>query len=119
MSSPYSIRPVPALDFAAASDIYATSFIDYFGRAPARNMRFVEVQLSLLVGGYVEDELVGLTGVIDFDLHFGERWVPCAGIAGVATLPNHRRRGLVKLMLAECLRGLHDRRIPLACLWPF
>jgi predicted acetyltransferase len=118
MGANYIIREVPESEYPAACEIYSTAFIDP-QRSLDRQIAFVKDGLSLLLGCYDGDQLVGLTGVIDFDLRFGDRWIPCAGVAGVATLPSYRRQGVVKLLLTECLKIQHERRIPMACLWPF
>src|SRR5205823_5239996 len=80
---------------------------------------FIEKQVSELLGAYSGGRLQGLAGIIDFELHLGDRWVPCGGIAGVAARPEHRRRGMVRELLVECLRRLHQREVPVAGLWPF
>ncbi|MDZ7702124.1 MAG: GNAT family N-acetyltransferase [Halobacteriales archaeon] len=41
------------------------------------------------------------------------------GVSAVATLPEHRRRGLVRRLLREMLAESREREIPLSVLWPF
>jgi predicted acetyltransferase len=114
----YTVKEVPKSQNVMAREIHSLAFVDS-GRAPDRQLLFLGEQLSLSLGCYAGDELVGLTGVIDFEMRFGDRWIPCAGIAGVACLPSHRRRGVVKQLLTECLKILNERRVPIASLWPF
>lgn len=45
--------------------------------------------------------------------------VEVAGITGVSSPPEYRRRGLVRRLMADSLAEFRDRGIPLAALWPF
>ncbi len=114
----YSVQPVPTSHFSKAVDIWGMAF-GFSQEYRERSFRYANERLSTLLGAYEGDELQALAGVIDFELHFGDRWIPCGGIAAVATNPPHRRRSIVKVLLKECLRGLHERRVPISSLWPF
>lgn len=54
----------------------------------------------------------------DFTARVREDWLPLAGLAAVATPPEHRRRGLVRTTVRESLR-LWRGEYPFAALWPF
>jgi len=114
----YSIQPVPSSHFARAVDIWGMAF-GFSQEWRERSLRYANDRLSTLLGAYESDELQALAGVIDFELQLGERWIPCGGICAVATNPPHRRRNVVNLLLTECLKGLHERRVPISSLWPF
>ena len=45
--------------------------------------------------------------------------VEVVGITGVSSPPEHRRRGLVRRLMADSLAECRDRGIPLSALWPF
>jgi len=113
---PYTIAPVTESQLERAVDIWRIAF----GAAERDRFRkFARESLSLFIGAFLDGELHATAGIIDFQIHLGKRWLPCGGIAAVATNPPHRRRQLVKKMLTECLRVLHERRVPLSTLWPF
>jgi len=114
----YSVQPVPSSHFTRAVDIWGMAF-GFSKEWRERSFRYANERLSTLLGAYEGDELQALAGVIDFELRLGDRWIPCGGICAVATNPPHRRRNIVKLLLQKCLKGLHDRRVPISALWPF
>lgn len=47
----------------------------------------------------------------------GRTDVPCAGVRGIAVLPTHRRRGVLRSLMARQLPDLHERGEVVACLW--
>mgnify|MGYP000194577030 CR=1 FL=1 len=68
--------------------------------------------------GVFDDELVSICAHYDFTARLRGEWVPLAGLAAVATPPEHRRRGYVRhLVEASLARWRGDS--PLAALWPF
>ncbi|ELZ29505.1 hypothetical protein C475_02613 [Halosimplex carlsbadense 2-9-1] len=69
-------------------------------------------------GAFVGDNLVSICGHYDFRANLRGEWVPLAGLAAVATPPEHRREGHVAALVEDALdrwRGEY----PLAALWPF
>jgi predicted acetyltransferase len=67
----------------------------------------------------VEDD--GLRSICthhDFTASLRGEWVPVAGLAGVAAMPEYRRQGYVGQLLTESLRKWRGE-YPLAGLWPF
>lgn len=63
-------------------------------------------------------ELCSVCKHYDFTARLRGEWVPMAGLAAVATPPEHRREGYVRRLIAGSLdrwRGKH----PIAALWPF
>jgi predicted acetyltransferase len=75
--------------------------------------------VSYLVGAFEGEKLAACACIIDFDMHLGERWVKCGGIAGVATYAEYRRQRLVRELLKNCLQKLYEDRVPISALWPF
>ncbi len=67
---------------------------------------------------YDGHDVVAVATAIDFDQWFGGRAVPCAGVAGVAVLPEHRGRGLARRLVAQLLRRERDRGRLLSALYP-
>lgn len=54
----------------------------------------------------------------DFSARVREDWLPMAGLAAVATPPEHRREGLGRTLVEDALQRWRDE-YPLAALWPF
>lgn len=53
-----------------------------------------------------------------FELYVDGARIPMGGIAGVASPPEHRRRGNVGKLLVECLRETREQGMPLSGLTP-
>jgi len=69
-------------------------------------------------GLFVDGELASVCAHYDFSARLRGEWVPLAGLAAVATPPEHRRQGYVSRIVEESLdrwRGEY----PIAALWPF
>ena len=61
--------------------------------------------------------IVGGAGVYPFELTVPGGPLACAGVTVVGVLPSHRRRGLLRRMMAAQLRDVRERGEPLAALW--
>jgi predicted acetyltransferase len=69
-------------------------------------------------GVFVDEELQSVCKHYDFETRLRGTWVPLAGLAAVATPPEHRGQGHVSRIVAASLdrwRGEY----PLSALWPF
>jgi predicted acetyltransferase len=68
-------------------------------------------------GAFDGDALVGKA----VDLHHGQWWggrvVPASGVAGVAVVPEHRRRGVTRAVLGRLLAGAQERGAAVATLF--
>lgn len=69
-------------------------------------------------GAFVGDDLVSVCGHYDFRTTLRGEWVALAGLAAVATPPEHRRRGYVRALVEDALTRWRGE-YPLAALWPF
>lgn len=63
--------------------------------------------------------LVSVATAIPLQILLNGRAVACYGVAGVATLPEYRRRGFANHLLQQMLRALYAERAPLAILQAF
>ncbi|MCS7300340.1 MAG: GNAT family N-acetyltransferase [Fimbriimonadales bacterium] len=63
--------------------------------------------------------LVSVLTAIPLTMWVGTRTVPVWGIAGVATAPEHRRRGFASELLRQTLQSLHAQGAPLTILQAF
>jgi predicted acetyltransferase len=122
----YVIKQIPSTDFMRVVDIWSLVYNIPVGhpatgkeRVRERIRDFCQKGMSYLVGAYDGDHLAAVSGIIDYEMHLGDRWVKCGGIAGVGTYPEYRRKRLVRALLENCLQKLHDEKVPVASLWPF
>jgi len=69
------------------------------------------------IAAYDGDALVGSTAAHAFELSVPGGPVPCAGVAAVAVLPTHRRRGILRELMRRQLDELHERGEFVASLW--
>lgn len=65
------------------------------------------------------DQIVATAQSLTFTMSVpgGRTDVPCAGVRGIAVLPTHRRRGVLRSLMSRQLPDLHERGDVLACLW--
>ncbi|QYR22808.1 GNAT family N-acetyltransferase [Paenibacillus sp. sptzw28] len=72
------------------------------------------------VWGVFEDgKLEAQLTLIPFQMYVQGRAIAMGGIAGVATWPEHRRRGHVELLLRHSLRRMRENGQSISCLHPF
>ncbi|WP_436925733.1 GNAT family N-acetyltransferase [Halosimplex amylolyticum] len=69
-------------------------------------------------GAFAGEDLVSVCGHYDFRANLRGEWVPLAGLAAVATPPEHRREGHVAALIDDALDRWRGES-PLAALWPF
>lgn len=110
---PFAIKPIPRAKLEEAVDIWVLAFGD-LRRAFWRD--YAENELDSVLGAYIGDELGAVVGMHDFETRLSGKWVPCVGIAAVASSPTRRGQGLVKALLTECLKSAHRRKVPMSML---
>ncbi len=69
------------------------------------------------VCAFVDGRMASTLGVWPFTVRLNGWPVPMGGVTAVGTLPNYRRRGLLRLTMQRALETMHERRQPLAILW--
>jgi len=79
-------------------------------------MDWFEADEIKLFGAYNSEDVYAVVGLYDFETRLAGRWVPCGGIAGVASNPSHRGGGLVRKVMIHCLKELDNNEIPIAIL---
>ena len=125
-ASAFAIKQIKTSDYMSVVDLWSFAYniaqIDpIIGKADIRERvrEFCDNGMSYLVGAYDGSKLAAVAGIIDFDMHLGDGWVKCGGIAGVATYAEYRRKKLVRELLTNCVQKLHDDKVPVSALWPF
>jgi predicted acetyltransferase len=100
-----SIRRATAADLPAMIETDARAFgLTYSTQDREGIHRLLDPDRFLLADD--EGEVVGLTGSFPFEVTLpGERPLPAAGVTWVAVAVTHRRRGILRALLAEQHRG--------------
>ena len=63
------------------------------------------------------DRMVGTMGVIPFTIQLNGRPISAGGVTGVGTLPEHRRKGILRRVMTSGLEVMKDRGQGVAILW--
>ncbi len=105
-----------AEDYANA--IYAIG--QYFG-GPLTEERIERFQQVLpfdrMYAAWEDGEIVGGAGSFPFLMSVPGGEIACGGVSVVGVFPTHRRRGVLRSMMDEQLRDIHEREEPIAALW--
>ncbi|HYI21466.1 MAG TPA: GNAT family N-acetyltransferase [Candidatus Limnocylindrales bacterium] len=76
------------------------------------------IELDRTIGAYDGDQVVGGGAAFSFELSVpGGRAVKAAGVTNVGVSPTHRRRGILRRMMAHQLADVRSRGEPIAILW--
>jgi predicted acetyltransferase len=98
----------------------AISGIGQYFEPPSEGMldRFEQIlPYERMHAAFAGGEIVGGAGAFPFDVSVPGGSLPCGGVTAVGVYPTHRRRGVLRAMMDEQLRDLHEREQPLAALW--
>jgi predicted acetyltransferase len=87
----------------------------------ARDIFYSDPFFDLLERRVVVEQgmLISCLTVVPGVMALGEARISVAGIAGVATHEQFRRRGYAGALLRDTIRLLYDKRVPLSMLYPF
>jgi len=101
--------PDPAHHLDLLADVFARTFSDYWQRTAYVTEGYIaestyDWHASRI--GIVDDEVATHFGVWDFGMRIGRSVVRVAGIGAVATLKNHRGKGLMAETAAACVDDL-------------
>lgn len=113
------------MDIRALTIDDAQAFLDVLGIAylddadDSVHERFIVLtEWDRAFGAFDGEELVGTTSAYSLDLTVpGARTVPMGGTTMVAVKPTHRRRGVLRALMAAHLDQVRERQEPLAGLW--
>ncbi len=76
------------------------------------------IELDRTIGAYDGEQVVGGGAAFSFELTVpGGRAVKAAGVTNVGVSPTHRRRGILRRMMAHQLADVRSRGEPVAILW--
>lgn len=113
-----SIRPLGPDDLDRFIAIRAVSFpAPDIGAEEFREL--LAKRLPFTSGLFVEDELACVATMYPTTMYLNGERVPMGALAGVATAPEYRRRGLVRTLLLGALERLHRNKIGWCLEYPF
>jgi predicted acetyltransferase len=112
-------------------EVRATANVEEFGNAvyaiaqyfggpltEERIERFTQVlPFERMHAAWEDGEIVGGAGAFPFLISVPGGEVACGGVSVVGVYPTHRRRGVLRSMMDEQLRDIHEREEPIAALW--
>lgn len=106
--TPFPVRVLTEEDWPAILEVDGNAFGSTF------DAEVVDAERSLhepgrTLGAFDGPTLVGLTSAFSFDLTVPGAVVPAAGVSWVGVLPTHRRRGVLRGLMATQLYDVHER----------
>lgn len=113
---PVDIGPVPAAKLKQFQEAMGVPF----GMDPTPEMyeRFQKTfEVDRLRAAYDGEQIVATFGAFSFHLTVPGGTLPTAGTTVVSVTSTHRRRGILRSMMTEHLREVHENGEPLAALW--
>lgn len=117
MTTPFDVRPVREDQLETFQQTLGIPF----GQDPIPSLdeRFRKVfERDRLRAAFEGDRMISTFGAFSLELNVPGGRLPMAGTTLVTVLPTHRRRGVLRRMMAEHFRELHERGTePLAGLW--
>lgn len=102
-------------------DMPALRRVDEWAFATTMTDRRWEVSTAALerdrqLGAFVDADLAGHVAAYTFELTVPGATVPAAGVTWVSVFPGHRRRGVLRALMARQLGDLHETGEPVAVL---
>lgn len=110
------LRPITADEF----DVFHRTMGVPFGYDPTPELsqRFRQVcDLERFCAAFDGSQMVATFGAFSLTMTIPGGTLPTAGTTVVTVLPTHRRRGILRRLMAQHLVELHERGEPLAALW--
>jgi predicted acetyltransferase len=97
------------------AEVLSTSLNFPMDRVLLRSMDFVLDETRVVT---VQDHVVATAAELRLDQWFGGNPIPCSGIWGVATLPEHRSQGWATACIESLVRAARDRGDAVTALYP-
>ncbi len=112
------IRPVEDGDRDGVSVLYSLTYNNGNPYPPENFVKWFSEDQTLYVAEQ-DGRIVGAGGAIHMTASRGSAILPCAGIAGVAVLPEIRRSGIGSALMTGMMRCLKEKAVPLSSLYAF
>lgn len=111
------IRTLAMEDMEQAKALWDAAFGD---SAAYRDWYFANrIQAGYSLGAFEGEQMASMLHMLPFELDWYGQPLAAACIAGVATWPSQRKKGLANALLKACFEWLKARSVPLAFLYPF
>ncbi|MGE5291448.1 MAG: GNAT family N-acetyltransferase [Micromonosporaceae bacterium] len=117
MEEQYRIRPITPGEFAAAYRVDEHAFHTAWPAEPEIQHFRDRFEFDRSLAAFDGDVIAGTACAFSFRLSVPGAVVPAAGVSGVAVLPPHRRRGILRGLMTRQLRDVHARGEAVAALW--
>ncbi|MBY8986529.1 MAG: GNAT family N-acetyltransferase [Candidatus Lokiarchaeota archaeon] len=66
-----------------------------------------------------DDLMVAGAGMIPFEIRMRSQEFKMYGVAGVASKPEYRNKGIIREIMIEMFKDMHENNIPISVLYPF
>lgn len=111
------VRPIVEDEIPVWARTSATGFGESADEYAKLAARWIADELDRTRAAFDGDELVGTSRNYSFELTLpGGARIPAAGVSAVAVLPTHRRRGILRAMMAALLDDAGEQGEPVAML---
>jgi predicted acetyltransferase len=79
----------------------------------------VRLPMNWSYGAFDEKRLVASTSYIPFQIRMRSKDFRMSGVAGVATKPEYRNRGVIRDIMIKMFKDMYDNKVPISVLYPF
>ena len=111
-----SIRPARPEEMSQLGSLTAYVYGGTFGDGPD-NIVSQSNQPEWTLCAFDGDRMAASFVTIPFTMRAAGKAMKMGGISAVGTLPEYRRRGLLRRLMTDSLVRMHDAGIPMAALW--
>ncbi|MFX0082869.1 MAG: enhanced intracellular survival protein Eis [Candidatus Hodarchaeota archaeon] len=79
----------------------------------------IQLPMNWSYGAFDEEKLVATASYIPFQIRMRSNDFRMSGVAGVATKPEYRNRGIIRDIMVKMFKDMHDNKVPISVLYPF
>jgi GNAT superfamily N-acetyltransferase len=118
VSTEFALRRATEKDLPAVAEADGRGFGVHYSEAELDDLRsWLDMDTFLLAVDPVDDAVLGVTGSFDFAMTMpGGSSLPIAGVTWVSVALTHRRRGILRALLAEQHREFVERGLAVSAL---
>lgn len=117
MDEPYPVRQITEDELAGAYAVDEHAFhMSWPADAEVSHLR-QRFEFDRSLAAFDGAQIVGTACAFSFQLTVPGATAPTAGVSGVAVLPSHRRRGILRSLMTRQLADVHARGEPIAALF--
>ena len=79
----------------------------------------IKLPMNWSYGAFDEDRLGATASYIPYRIRMRSKEFKMSGVAGVATKPEYRNRGIVRDIMIKMFKDMYDNHVPVSVLYPF